>query len=247
MRRSKLHRHAAAAAATSVLFVFVACSSDNSSPNNPSDAGSDRNVADTSSDINNNTDSPGPTDAGNDSATCANPGGPTPGAADTHCTDTDGGKIVQSTDPASCHPDGGDDAGDQGCPYGDTMYGQESDDDDCKYHVKWSSDPICQGAAGTKFTVVATTRTDNKAATGAAIIAEVFTTSPADADCDNQSTHPGPNSGVKLTEGPPGTYVGNIQFDQAGQWTVRFHLHEDCADLLPDSPHGHAAYHITVK
>ena len=58
--------------------------------------------------------------------------------------------------------------------------------------------------------------------------------------------HPGPNSGVKLAEGPPGTYTGNIQFDQAGQWTVRFHFNEDCADLLPDSPHGHAAYHFTV-
>jgi hypothetical protein len=27
---------------------------------------------------------------------------------------------------------------------------------------------------------------------------------------------------------------------------VRFHFYEDCLDLLPDSPHGHAAYFIDV-
>jgi hypothetical protein len=67
-----------------------------------------------------------------------------------------------------------------------------------------------------------------------------------DGGCDNVSTHPGPNSGVVLDEGPPGTYSGRIAFDQPGQWTVRFHFHEECADLRDTSPHGHVAFHITV-
>ncbi len=179
-------------------------------------------------------------------ASCTAPGEPTPGPADTHCTDTDGGAIVQPTDPGSCYPDAATpDAGGQ-CPYQSTKYGHVGDDDDCKYHVTWSSTAICEGAAGVTFTVVATNRTDNSPLTGANTIAETFTTSPGDASCDDVSTHPGPNTGVELTEGPPGTYTGTIIFDTPGQWTVRFHFHEECADVLPTSPHGHAAYHITV-
>jgi hypothetical protein len=182
-------------------------------------------------------------------ASCAAPGKPTPGPLDTHCASPDGGAAtVQSTSAASCHPDGG--VGDAGasnaCPYGTTMYGQESDDDDCKYRVKWSSTPICEGAGGVTITVVVTKKTDNSPLTGAGTVIESFTTSPADASCDDQSNHPGPNSGVLLTEGPPGTYTGPVVFDTPGQWTIRFHFHGECADLLPDSPHGHAAYHLTV-
>ena len=49
-----------------------------------------------------------------------------------------------------------------------------------------------------------------------------------------------------LGEGPPGTYTGRIVFDEAGEWTVRFHFNENCLDVLPDSPHGHAAFHLTL-
>jgi hypothetical protein len=51
------------------------------------------------------------------------------------------------------------------------------------------------------------------------------------------------------TETPAGSgayTIGPVVFDQPGLWTIRFHLHENCADLLPDSPHGHAAYYINV-
>jgi hypothetical protein len=126
------------------------------------------------------------------------------------------------------------------------MFGMESDDDDCKYHVRWMSGPICEGAGGVMFTVVVTNKTDDSRLAGAGTVAEVFETKLDDAGCDIASTHPGPNSGVTLTEGPPGTYRGPIVFDGPGAWTVRFHFHEECADLLPNSPHGHAAYHITV-
>ena len=77
-------------------------------------------------------------DAG--TATCSSPGQATPGAADMHCmADGDGGMTmnVQATSAASCHL--AFDAGvvqEEDCPYGDTMFGMEGDDDDCKYHVK---------------------------------------------------------------------------------------------------------------
>jgi hypothetical protein len=41
-------------------------------------------------------------------------------------------------------------------------------------------------------------------------------------------------------------YAGPVIFDAPGDWTLRFHLHEECDDTLDDSPHGHAAFHITV-
>jgi hypothetical protein len=182
-------------------------------------------------------------------AACASPGAPTPGIADTHCTGSDGGaSLVQPTNAASCHPNvAADGGGGNACPYGDTMYGAASDDDDCKYHVTWTSSPICEGAEGVTFTAVVTKKSDGSPLVGGNTTAEVFTSSPADAGCDNQSTHPGPNGGGPMTEGPPGTYTGNIQFDRPGLWTLRFHFHQECDDLLPDSPHGHAAYSITVQ
>ena len=67
------------------------------------------------------------------------------------------------------------------------------------------------------------------------------------AACDDQSTHPSPQAN-NLIETPAGsgTYVGNVVFDQAGPWSIRFHIHEECADILDDSPHGHAAFRLTV-
>jgi hypothetical protein len=148
---------------------------------------------------------------------------------------------------------GDDGGGDDSCDYGATMYGLVADDDDCKYHVVWSSTPICEGAPGVVFTVKATHKTDGSPLTGANPGVEAFTTSPGDWDsaayCDDMSTHPSapPGGGFwPLTEGPPGTYTGPVQFDQSGQWTIRYHFYHNCFDVLPDSPHGHAAFHITV-
>jgi hypothetical protein len=183
---------------------------------------------------------------------CAQPGQATPGPADNHCV----GQSVQPTSEADCHPDAGPaaDAGasDAGptstCTYGDTMFGQEGDDDDCKYHVKWSSTPICEGSV--TFTVTATNLTDNSPVANmpGGMIIEPFIPLVPDAACDTVTTHPGPNDGAALTETPPGsgTYVGPVLFNAPGDWTLRFHIHEECADLFPDSPHGHAAFHITV-
>ena len=46
---------------------------------------------------------------------------------------------------------------------------------------------------------------------------------------------------VKETE--PGHYtIGNVLFDAAGQWTIRFHLFTGCTEDAPESPRAHVAF-----
>jgi hypothetical protein len=172
-------------------------------------------------------------------------GGPVPGAVDSHCNDPDAGLIVQPTSTSSCHPTNVDAGTDTGCGYGTTMFNDEGDDDDCKYHVTWDSTEIRKNEP-VYFTVSAVHRTDFSPLTGANTITEVFVQSDPNNPCG--STHPAPNSNPTTTETFPGTYlIGPILFDtSSNQWVVRFHFHEECADLLPDSPHGHAAFYINV-
>jgi hypothetical protein len=159
-------------------------------------------------------------------------GGPVSGPADLHCVAPDGGVIAQVTDLSTCHL-----AADAGTTdYGATLYNSEGDDDDCKYHAKFTSTPIHRNQNVT-FTVTATTKTDGQPATGADTLAEVFL----------NDTHPAPNSNQATTEKAGGVYdIGPILFDAQGRWTVRFHLHEDCQDATDDSPHGHIAFYIDV-
>jgi len=160
-------------------------------------------------------------------------GGPVAGAADTHCTLPDGGMQTQPISMASCTPTGGD-AG--VIDYGPTRYNAESDDDDCKYHVKWSSSAVQENKDVT-FTATATQKAAGTPATGANLDLEVFL----------NDTHPAPNSNPHTTENGNGVYtIGPIRFDAPGRWTVRFHLHEECADEAEDSPHGHAAFFLDV-
>ncbi len=175
---------------------------------------------------------------------CASPGGAVSGAADTHC-----GTTVQPTSLASCHPDAGAaldaavaaDAAmpmdDGGMPeLGATLFNAEGDDDDCKFHLKWTATPVCSGAGGVTFTVTATKKTDGSPLTGAAPYIEALLT----------DTHPAPSAGSAV-EGAAGSYViGPVKFDAAGTWTVRFHFYGDCADGVPDSPHAHAAFFVRV-
>ena len=171
---------------------------------------------------------------GGSGGTCASPGGTVSSAPDTHCTEADGGKIVQETSQASCHVDAGSGAG--ATDYGDTLNNAEGDDDDCKYHVSFTETPICENTNVT-VTVTATNRTDGTPLTGASTQTEVFLT----------NTHLAPNTNPKTTETSPGVYsIGPIQFDRAGKWTLRFHFFETCSDALDDSPHGHAAFYINV-
>lgn len=155
-------------------------------------------------------------------------------SCDTHC-----GSTVQATDPAVCNEKAPADAGPDptgGSDFGATMNGTEGDDDDCKYHVKWSAAGVAPNQNVT-FHVVATKKTDGSPLTGANPYAEIFL----------DSTHPAPNSPSVTTETSPGHYdIGPWQFDEPGKWTVRFHFFAECSDLEETSQHGHAAFFVTV-
>jgi len=200
-------------------------------------------------------------------STSSNPGTPlpsgdagyvTPGAADMHCVGPDGGITIQTVSQASCFVDdagmpSGDDAGDDGggddgamvSDYGPTMYGSEGDDDDCKYHVVWSSTPLYENYNVT-FTVTVTELDTGMPVTGLEIADGP--THKLRLEVYLNDTHPAPNSTQVVTAtGTPGQYtVAVIQFDAPGVWTTRFHIHEECYDILDDSPHGHAAFFMTL-
>ena len=174
-------------------------------------------------------------------------GGPVLGAADNHCFQLpDGGSpggpmAVQTTAQSSCTPTGIDAGPPTGPTYGPTMYNASSNDDDCKYVVGYSSTPIQQGTNVT-FTVTAIKTADGTPATGA-----MQGTAFPGIEVFLNDHHPAPNTNPSATEVQPGVFTtGPIRFDAPGQWTVRFHFHEECEDLLPDSPHGHAAFFVNV-
>jgi len=191
-------------------------------------------------------------------------GGAVSGALDTHCNgkdpqptseaschpaetgDTGGDTGDAGADAAADsgasgdagEPTGGDDAGGEngGSDFGATLYNSEGDDDDCKYHVKWTSTPVRKDQEVT-FTLNLTRKADNQPGTKADPYVEVFL----------NDTHPAPNTHSTSTETSPGTYtIGPVKLDAAGQWTVRFHVYGSCSDEAEDSPHGHAAFYVQV-
>ena len=152
------------------------------------------------------------------------------GAQDAHC----GTKVV-TVNTAVCHGAGNADAGAGTSDYGDTMFNAEGDDDDCKYHLKWSA---ASGTGGeVTYTLTLTNKSGNTPVTGAPIDIEAFL----------DETHPAPNTAQTSKEtSSPGTYtVGPVAFDKSGKWTVRFHVHDECDDSK-ESPHGHAAFFMQV-
>ncbi len=181
------------------------------------------------------------------------PAGAVIGPLDSHCTAADGGLTIQTigvcevtdqtlvpANAASCNvtfenagtPDGGVAPSD----YGVTMYGAAGDDDDCKYYVSWTANPIKENA-DTTFTVTAIRLADMMPATCAGIRPDVSLS----------INHGAPAPANPSTEIAPGIYqVGPIKFDAPGVWTVRFHLFEECDDGQADSPHGHAAFYVQV-
>jgi hypothetical protein len=166
-------------------------------------------------------------------ASCSTPGGSVSGTADSHC-----GSTVLIVDPNVCASVSDTlvtDAGADTTEYGDTLFNAEGDDDDCKYHVSWSSTAICENANVT-FSLKVTTKANGSAVTGADPNLEVFL----------NDTHPGQVSNQATQETTPGNYtIGPVQFDAKGQWTVRFHLFPTGCDQ-PTSPHGHAAFYVNV-
>ena len=198
---------------------------------------------------------------GGGTSNCASPGAATPGPQDSHC-----GTTVQIVEQSACSGTVGDDggaagndggaggdggaAGDDGgsaadagdignCGdpgFGATVFGTSGADDDCKYDVSWTSDPICENQ-GVYFTVTLKSRADHSLVTGASAAPDVVL------GCTHAiQNHPA----VPSPEVSPGVYrVGPIVFDQPGRWVFRFHFFETCNDL-PPSPHGHAAFYIDV-
>jgi hypothetical protein len=169
-------------------------------------------------------------------------GGPVSGAADVHCTLSDGGVIAQPTSQAACQaipdagPPGTPDADETKTGYGDPMYGVEGDDDDCKYHMKWSSTPIYRNY-DIHFTLTLTNKTDGAPATGAAPYIEATL----------NATFSAPPTDQKANETAPGVYdIGPMQFDMPGMWLLRFHTFGTCKDLVDTSPHGHGAFYLNV-
>jgi len=160
-------------------------------------------------------------------------GGPAAGPSDTHCA----GKPPQPTNLVICKiPPAATNAGTAASDYGATLFGTEGDDDDCKYHVKWSATPLRENTEVT-FTVIATKLAEQQPLTGSPVRLEVVL----------GDTHPAPNTDQRSSESSAGTYaVGPVVFDKPGRWTVRFHFHEECFDTTEDSAHGHAAFYVDV-
>jgi hypothetical protein len=159
---------------------------------------------------------------------------------ESHCKLADGGPVAQAT--GACVTDVADAGsvpeGDAGAAsdYGDTLYGTEGDDDDCKYHVKYTVAPICE-KEGVTFTATVTKTVDGKAVTGAHPYLELTLNDLPPSVADKQTA----------MEKAGGVYeVGPVVFDKPGKWVARFHFFEECSDEPEDSPHGHVAFYIDV-
>ncbi len=163
-----------------------------------------------------------------------------------HCA----GMTPQVVNESSCHvtdagppPDAGPvDASTDGdvdtgpvSDFGATMYNSSGDDDDCKYHVVWSITPTHVNQPAT-ITVTVTNLTDGTPVTGYTPHVEYFdSTQDTETDTATATSTPG-----QFTIEP-------ISFNTVETWQIRFHIHEECADVLDDSPHGHAAFYLTVN
>jgi hypothetical protein len=180
--------------------------------------------------------------------TCTDGGAAASGPPDTHCagrsqsTNMAIGSAGEDSGIAGDDGGGGDDGGSAigncGDPaYQATMFGNQGGDDACKYDVSWTAPPICEKQP-IYFTVSVKSRTDHSAVTSANVRPDVVL------NC----SHPTPAMPADPSpESPPGTYrVGPVVFDMPGRWVVRFHIHSDCFDILPTSPHGHAAFWVDV-
>ncbi|HEY2730454.1 MAG TPA: FixH family protein [Polyangia bacterium] len=179
-------------------------------------------------------------DGGTTAALSADDGGADAASTDAAAAAADAGSSGVDTggsdDGGAGDGDGGDDGGGTTSDYGPTLYNAEGDDDDCKYHVTWTSTAVKENV-GVTFYVTAIRRADGEPATGADVVLEVYRT----------TTHPTPSLDIPNTESAGGKYkVGPVIFDEPGIWTVRFHFYETCSDEPADSPHGHAAFRVNV-
>jgi hypothetical protein len=171
-------------------------------------------------------------------------GGPVADAADQHCLVNGvvapqkvgmcvmGGVDAGATDAAAAD----DGAAPGGTDYGETLYNSSGYDDDCKFHMSFTSTPIRRNTDVT-FTLTVEGLDPAGPALKADPYAEVYLT----------ESQPAPNSNTMTVEKGGGVYeIGPVVFDHPGLWTVRFHVYETCSDAPADSPHGHAAFYVDV-
>jgi hypothetical protein len=163
-------------------------------------------------------------------------GGPVAGAADMHCA-SDGGLALITAMQSQCNAPPQPSSGPE---FGDTMYGSMGYDDDCKYAVSFTIDPICAKST-VSITVTAKDALTMKPITGASTSPNMMRLEVFQSDVLSASV-----AGVTVAETSPGVYkFSNVVFPTSGRWQIRFHFFENCVDL-PDSPHGHAAFYIDV-
>lgn len=189
-------------------------------------------------------------------------GGPVSGAVDAHCA----ARPVVEVDPAACHADspeegqagasGRDDdaAGAAGkkceqthdAEYGDTLPNDQGDDDDCKYHVSWTSTPIRRSEDVTLTVTAKDLATDAPLEPLSGDHKLPLSRLEVYQPCEPTRLGPAQNAQAAFQETTPGVYkAGPLRFDQAGTWVVRFHFYEQCNDGEA-SPHGHVAFFIDV-
>jgi hypothetical protein len=132
--------------------------------------------------------------------------------------------------------------------YGDNLYDSAGDDDDCKYHVSWTSTPVQKGKPFT-LTITATSK-----ATGEPLvhIAAQDPGKPALSRIEPfmpcQPSHLAPTADYEapVTELGPGKFsVGPVVFDESGRWVIRYHFYEECFNNVT-TPHAHIAFFVNV-
>lgn len=162
---------------------------------------------------------------------CSN-SGVVSGAKDDHCSGTSPKPASAFTCPTA--------ASDDGAAETETVrYNDEADDDDCKYHVKWSATNVAKNTDVT-FTVDLSWLADGSPVTGGAGHDSTYL------EGFLSPTQPWPSTNYTSVEKKPGEYtIGPVRFNQSGTWTVKFHFFGNC-DEADDSKHGHVEFYIHV-
>jgi hypothetical protein len=179
-------------------------------------------------------------------------GGAITGPADNHCSGVTPIVVNSLSCSVTTPPDAGaqnDDAGTHE-EMAATLFNAEGADDDCKFHVSFTTMPAVKLNTSVTFKVTVTKLADGTPATGAVnaqgdgVAIEGFVDSTTTVHVLPNTTPP-----TTASETPAGSGVytiGPVKFDASGRWIVRFHLYETCTDVLEDSPHGHVAFFFDV-
>lgn len=132
--------------------------------------------------------------------------------------------------------------------YGDTLYNEAGDDDDCKYHMSWTSTSIEKDKPFTLTVSASNKATGEPLTTLAAQVAGKPALSRIEPYMPCEPSHLAPNSDYEapVTQIGPGKFsVGPVVFDRSGRWIIRYHFYEECLNSNT-TPHGHIAFFVNV-